>query len=148
MCGYHCRVCGYYLLSSKCSEPINPTRTGTCLCTHVPLPLCTYCLLLTGCAQEQLLSSDNSTLWRKPNKPPFYDAAWILFYNWKCGVPLRQAFREKPQSISQPLGHVGNAGTGSWKILLSLFHTVALNNEHIINVQSGEFTIQYPIGFI
>lgn len=69
MCGYHCRVCGYYLLSSKCSEPINPTRTGTCLCTHVPLPLCTYCLLLTGCAQEQLLSSDNSTLWRKPNKP-------------------------------------------------------------------------------
>lgn len=39
--------------------------------------------------------------------------------------------------MHQPLGHVGNVVTALLKILLSLFHTVALNNEHIINVQSG-----------
>lgn len=95
---YQKLTAGCHLFSSKSNEhtPI-PAEQQTDLCTHVPPALRT-----ASCSQvlvrEQLFSSDNETLWSKSNKTPFYDAAWILFYKWKWGVPLRQTFREKLQS--------------------------------------------------
>lgn len=102
-------------------------------CCHVPPPLPPAQGLWSG----NSCSPHTTKLWRKSHKPPFHDGAWILFYKWKWGVPQDRHLGKSSSQIYQPLGHVGNVVTASWKILLSLFHTVTLNNEHIINVQSG-----------
>lgn len=136
-------TCGCHLLSSKCDQytaiPANttwlvhssPSTTASCPCTQV----------LVG---EQLFSSDNETHSGESQIKPLSVMLHECFLIRNEGCHYDRRLGKSSSQIYQPLGHVGNAVTASWKILPSFFHTVALNNELIISVQSGGIYYTVP----
>lgn len=85
---------GCHLFSSTCQEGTKSQLNSKLPCSlvslhHRQLPAAHRLWAGNSCFPQTM------KLWRKSHKTPFYDAAWILFYTWKWGVPLRQPFREK-----------------------------------------------------